>query len=119
MEALDTGKFLYFAHPDLLPFTGDAAVYETEMTKVCQYCHEKGITIEMNLLGLSLERNYPDSHFWSIASREGCTAVIGSDAHRPEQVYSPPVIRKAEIFLRRHGFGADRIIEKMELKRRE
>ena len=119
MEALDTGKFLYFAHPDLLPFTGDAAVYETEMTKVCQYCHEKGITIEMNLLGLSLERNYPDSHFWSIAGREGCTAVIGSDAHRPEQVYSLPVIRKAEIFLRRHGFGADRIIEKMELKRRE
>lgn len=119
MEALETGEFLYFAHPDLLPFTGDAAVYETEMTKLCRYCCEKEIPIELNLLGLGLERNYPDSRFWSIAGREGCMAVIGADAHRPQQVYSPPVIRKAERFLRRHGFGTDRIIERLELKRQD
>jgi histidinol-phosphatase (PHP family) len=40
IEALKTGKFLYFAHPDLLFFTGADAVYEKEMTRLCRFCRE-------------------------------------------------------------------------------
>ena len=37
-EALETGKFLYFAHPDVVWFTGPDEIYEEEMTKLCRFC---------------------------------------------------------------------------------
>ena len=35
-EALETGRFLYFAHPDVLWFTGADDVYEEEMTALAR-----------------------------------------------------------------------------------
>ena len=114
IEALSTGRFLYFAHPDLLHFAGGDAVYEREMTKLCRFCAEKEIPLEMNLLGVREARSYPRELFWRIAAREGCRAILGSDAHHPGHVYSPDVIGKALALLRRCGFAQDRIIQKLQ-----
>ena len=114
MEALDTGRFLYFAHPDLLPFTGPDAVYEKEMTQLCRYCREKEIPLEVNLLGVRLRRNYPRELFWRIAGREGNQVILGSDAHKPEDVCSPDAEEKAEELLRKCGFTQQRIIRKLD-----
>ena len=110
-EALATGKFLYFAHPDLLLYTGPGEIYEEEMTKLCRFCKEIDIPLEISLLGVREDRNYPGEHFWKIAAREGNPVIYGSDAHHADHVYSPEVIAKADRFLLRCGIPRERLIE--------
>lgn len=83
-EAVDTGKFIYLAHPDLMEFIGDKDFYKEEMTKLCLYMKEKNIPLEINLLGLGENRHYPNDVFWQIAAECGNKAVLGCDAHAPE-----------------------------------
>ena len=113
-EALETGRFLYFAHPDLLPFLGSPSLYEREMTKLCIYCREKSIPLEVNLLGLREGRNYPSERFFKIAARVGSTVIYGSDAHAPDHVYSESLIRKADRFLEKCGIPRDRLVDVIE-----
>ncbi len=89
IEALKTGQFLYFAHPDLIHFTGDAALYCREMRHMCEEIKALDIPVEINLLGLSTHRNYPNDAFWKIAGQVGCRVVLGADAHDPQRVYAP------------------------------
>ncbi|MBP3876506.1 MAG: histidinol-phosphatase [Lachnospiraceae bacterium] len=96
LEALETGRFLYFAHPDVLRFTGDPAFYQREMRRLCVKAKELRIPLEINLLGLGDHRNYPNPLFWEVAAEVGNRVVLGCDAHRPENVYRPEVISQAE-----------------------
>ena len=86
MEAMQTGLFTYFAHPDLVRFQGDHATYRKHMRRLCQEAKSCGLPLEMNLLGLWSGRNYPDMRFWALAAEEGCQAVLGWDAHAPEHL---------------------------------
>ena len=86
MDAMQTGLFTYFAHPDLVKFQGDHAVYRKYMRRLCQEAKSCGLPLEMNLLGFWSQRNYPDLRFWKLAAEEGCQAVLGWDAHAPEQL---------------------------------
>ena len=115
IEALETGRFLYFAHPDLINYSGDPALYEQEMTRLCRYCKEHDIPLELNLLGVRQDRNYPCDAFWKIAAREGNTVIYGSDAHWPRHVLSPEVVRKADDLLVRYGIPRDRLLMTMPL----
>lgn len=113
LEALETGRFLYFAHPDLINYSGDPALYEREMTGLCRYCKEHNIPLELNLLGVRENRNYPCDRFWTIAAREKNTVIYGSDAHWPRHVCSPEVIRRADDLLARWGIPRDRLLMTM------
>ena len=112
-EALETGKFLYFAHPDVLWYTGPGEIYEEEMTKLCRFCKEIDIPLEINLLGVREDRSYPCEQFWKIAAREGNSVIYGSDAHHAEHVYSEEVIAKADRFIEKCGIPRERVIEVM------
>lgn len=114
-EALETGKFLYFAHPDVMWFLGSDDVYTEEMTALCRYCREADIPLEINLLGVREDRNYPRKLFWDIAAREGNSVIYGSDAHHADHVYSPEVIAKADRFVERCGIPRERILDVMEI----
>jgi histidinol-phosphatase (PHP family) len=85
MEAMQTGAFTYFAHPDLIQFKGDHETYRKYMRRLCQEAKSCGLPLEMNMLGLWSGRNYPDMRFWALAAEEGCQAILGWDAHAPEQ----------------------------------
>ena len=89
IEAMHTGLFSYFAHPDLLLFTGSDGLYRHHFRKVCQEAKKLDFPLEINLLGLRSQRHYPNRLFWEVAGEEGCTAVLGSDAHSPETVVDP------------------------------
>ncbi len=89
MDAMQTGAFTYFAHPDLICFKGDQETYRKHMRRLCQEAKNCGLPLEMNLLGLWAGRNYPDMRFWALAAEEGCQAVLGWDAHAPEQLCKP------------------------------
>lgn len=102
-EAMLTGHFTYFAHPDLFFFTGDEAVYEKEMRRLCRNAKACDIPLEINFLGLYGNKHYPNQRFWKIAGEEGCKAVFGADAHSPEAVWRPEVTRRAEEMVERYG----------------
>lgn len=84
IEGLESGRYLYLAHPDLVHYTGDNAIYDREMQRLCKYLYDKKLPIEINMLGAIQGRNYPDERFLNIASRTGNTCIIGIDAHFPE-----------------------------------
>ena len=94
-EALQTGLFTYFAHPDLFRFTGDGAAYDRAMEKLCRAARETDTPLEINLLGIRENRHYPAERFWQIAAREGCRAILGCDAHQPQWVTDPGSEAKA------------------------
>ena len=85
-EALDTGLFTCFAHPDLIRYVGSRKVYEREMRKLCRAARETNTPLELNLLGIREGRHYPNPRFWRIAAEEGNAVILGSDAHSPEQL---------------------------------
>jgi histidinol-phosphatase (PHP family) len=102
-EGLATGKFLYLAHPDVMRFTGDREVYEQEMTRLCRFCKEREIPVEINLLGMMDNRFYPTDAFWHIAAREGNSAIIGCDAHHPWVLSNRELHQRGEAFARQFG----------------
>ena len=103
-EAMQTGLFTYFAHPDIIHFTGDKEIYDTHIRKLCQAAKANQIPLEINLLGIRDRRHYPNENFWKIAGEEGCQVILGADAHTPEDVCRPADI-----------LAAKRLIEKYHL----
>ncbi|MBQ6385131.1 MAG: histidinol-phosphatase [Lachnospiraceae bacterium] len=101
-EAMHSGLYLYFAHPDVIHFIGDASVYEREMHHLCETARSLSIPLEINLLGIDTHRNYPNPLFWKIAGEVGCDAVIGCDAHRAEDVTRPAAYEKAMRIVKDH-----------------
>ena len=103
LEALSTGLFTYLAHPDLIFWKGDRALYAKEMRRLCEGVKALGYPIEINLLGLYDRRNYPCETFWKIAGEVGNTAILGIDGHEPEAMNRPEVEAEARALATRHG----------------
>lgn len=86
LEGYATGKFTYIAHPDLYNFVGDSDVYEKVIYEFCTEAKKMGAVLEINQLGLTAKRNYPNPTFWDIAAKVGNTAILGCDAHTPSSL---------------------------------
>ena len=109
IEALQTGLFTYFAHPDLINFVGDGKLFESEIRRLCRGAKETDTPLEINLLGLSEGRHYPNETFWRIAAEEGNDVILGFDAHRPEHLQNRAVEEQARKMAKRLGL---KLIEK-------
>ena len=83
---MKTGRFVYLAHPDLVNYRGDSAIYEREIQRMCEALKELHIPLEINLLGLLEHKHYPREEFWEIAGSVGNDVILGIDAHWPEQI---------------------------------
>ncbi|MCI8554158.1 MAG: histidinol-phosphatase [Clostridiales bacterium] len=105
MEALETGCFACWAHPDLVNFTGAAANYEEGMRKLCRRARELDIPLEINLLGLHEGRHYPQERFWKIAGQEGAAAILGIDAHAPEAFCHTETAERARALAKKYGLS--------------
>lgn len=84
LEGLSTGEFAYFAHPDVINFTGSETVYKKKMKEYLKELHKLDIPLECNFLGFWDKRHYPNPVFWQLAAEEGNPVIIGLDAHQPE-----------------------------------
>lgn len=100
---IETGKFLYVAHPDLINYVGDEKVYTEELQKLCQAAKKANMPLEYNILGMRERRNYPNSLFWEIAAKEGNTVIIGSDAHTPLDVFDGENVKRAKEIIENMG----------------
>lgn len=103
VEGMKTGKFTYVAHPDVLPFRGEPEAYQREMSRICEAAKELDIPLEINMLGLRDNRNYPNPEFWKLVAEHGCRVVAGCDAHSPDAVAEPVNVRKTYEFAKRLG----------------
>lgn len=83
IRGLETGKYKYVAHPDLLNYVGDDEIYARHYSRLCQYLASQDIPVEINLLGVKEGRHYTSEKFLKIAGETGNTAIIGCDAHYP------------------------------------
>ena len=113
IEALATGKFFYFAHPDLVNFKGDPRLYRSEMIRLCKAAKSMNVPLEINLLGLREGREYPRIDFWQIAAEVGNDVLFGSDSHDPSVTAREADIRAAMEIV--NGFGLN-LIEPTEPK---
>lgn len=94
-DAMNTGLFTYFAHPDLLNFQGDGKLYLHHMRDICREAKGCGVPLEFNLLGLAGGRHYPTFGFWELVAEEGCDVVLGRDAHSPEALLDEKTEKRA------------------------
>lgn len=84
MDAMQTGLYTYFAHPDIINFQGESRIFREQLRRVIQEAKNCGIPLEINLLGMSEGKQYPSRRFFEIAAEENCPVIIGIDAHSPE-----------------------------------
>lgn len=103
VAGMETGKYSCVAHPDLFYFAGPDRVYQREMARICRRAKELDVPLEINVLGLREGRCYPNDLFWPLVKAEGCRAVLGCDAHRPEDVADPGQLKAAMAFADRFG----------------
>ncbi len=94
-EAMRTGLFTYFAHPDLLNYTGDAAVYDKHYEKLIACAIDCKVPLEINLLGVREHRPYPHDHFFELCGKMGAEVCIGCDAHSADVAYDGASFHKA------------------------
>lgn len=99
IDAMHTGLFSYFAHPDLVHFIGDPQTYRDQMRRICRAAKACGLSLEYNLLGLQGNRHYPNPIFWELAAEENCSVILGRDAHAPHHLLDTATEEKALQFL--------------------
>lgn len=115
IDAMQSGLFTYFAHPDLLNYVGeDQAFYRSQMRRVCREANSCGMPLEINLLGMLEGKHYPSSRFWEIAAEEGCRVVLGRDAHSPKQLLNTVCEQRALEIVNRYGLE---LLETVELRK--
>jgi len=106
IAGLQTGKFTYLTHPDLMDFTGSAEFYRQQMTRLCLAAKALEIPLEINFLGISDHRSYPCGRFFEIAARVGNQVILGVDAHQPQSLSDPAAERQALAFMKTYGLKA-------------
>lgn len=113
---LETGRFVYLAHPDLILNFHDRFGPEEEQAcrEICAAAVKHDIPLEYNLHGILVCRDrtpkdgtigYTTDRFWQIASEYPIRAILGSDAHDPKELENVALMREKEAFLR--GLGIE------------
>jgi len=96
IEGIKSGRYLYMAHPDLVNFTGEEELYRKYMKQLCVAMKEADLPLEINILGLWEGRQYPAKRFLEIAKETGNKAIIGMDAHSPQQLLNFETVERAK-----------------------
>jgi len=96
IAGMETGLFLYLAHPDLFLHRYPAfdAACERASRELCAAAKRLNMPLEYNLLGMKRNPDsrrrgyvgYTSDEFWNIAAETGSRAIIGVDAHSPEDL---------------------------------
>lgn len=103
MKAMDTGAFTYFAHPDLIHYTGDKKVLHKYLRELIRHTKSCGLPAEINLLGMLEGKHYPGRVFLDVLAEENCPVILGIDAHAPEHLSDTTMEKKAHSLIQEYG----------------
>lgn len=84
MAGVQTGRFLYVAHPDIMCFAGEPEIYRKHMLPLIQEMKRRDMPIEINMNGYRDGLHYPTPAFIELGVECGCDFIIGMDAHNPK-----------------------------------
>lgn len=87
VEGIAQEIFTYVAHPDVLHFVGNEALYQSEFRKICQAAKVHKTPLEINFLGIRTGRYYPNEKLLQIMGEEGAPVTFGFDAHDAQSAY--------------------------------
>ena len=115
MEAMNTGLFTYFAHPDQVQYVDDPKVFQKAVRSMCREAQSLGIPLELNLEGVRRNKHYPlhQCYFWEVAAEEGCDVILGCDAHSPGHLDCSHDEQKARDMARDLGL---KVLDRVELR---
>ncbi len=124
ISGMESGLFVYLAHPDLFlnrypRFDGEARAISQEL---CRAAKALDMPLEYNLLGR--RRNpgarargcvgYTSREFWEIAAENGNKAIIGVDAHAPADLDCVGVYQQVRGELRQMGIEVLDVLSEVE-----
>lgn len=112
IAAMNTGKFLYVAHPDLLYYPEDDTTYRREATRLCEQAKALRVPLEINFLGITDGRHYPDPRFWEVAGEVGCDVIFGCDAHSAARAYDAESLVVAKDMVKRYGL---KLVDRLDI----
>lgn len=102
-EALETGLFSYFAHPDvaMCGYRRLDGTMRAAMEQIFAACARLGIPAEINAHGMEIGRGYPEPAIWTeIAPKiKGLKVMVGADAHDYRKIVTPEVARCEKLAL--------------------
>lgn len=113
MDAMNTGLFTYFAHPDLIHYVGDERIYLEQMRELCREAKRCGMALEINMEGMRSGRWYPGKLFLEAAGEESCPMIIGCDAHTANALKEKDAQARAYEMAKEHGLT---VLETVELR---
>ena len=103
IEGMETGRFTYVAHPDLVNFTGSAPAFDRHYGRLIERAKELGIPLEINLLGIRDRRAYPHARFFELCGQMDAPVCIGCDAHSADKACDAPSYEAAMEMKERYG----------------
>jgi len=114
---MESGLFAYLAHPGL--FMRSYPEFDRHCKLVSRHICRTAVRLNLPLEYNIGYEEYNDIHgittiphpdFWKIAAHEGCTAIIGVDAHNNQYLENPFYYNRATETLRKLGIKViDRI----------
>ncbi len=103
IEGMETGLFTYVAHPDLLHFVGDRAIFRAELVRLAHRAKELDIPLEVNFLGLRENRHYPSKSFFEALAEVKPPVILGCDAHSAQTAVQDDTEFRARVLLAERG----------------
>ena len=73
------------------------------MRRICRAAKEKNLPLEINLLGLSSNRSYPNHTFLEVAAEVGNEVILGEDMHWIDKPFPKEAEEKALGWVRELG----------------
>ncbi|NLA78003.1 MAG: histidinol-phosphatase [Erysipelothrix sp.] len=116
IEAMSTGFYSIFAHPDLYFKTLNVVNQDTlaAAQALCEAANHYQVPLEYNLGGFRYGDNaYPKAAFWEIAAKNKNVTIIGVDAHDPDHLLDDKARSDAQAYL--HKIGVN-LVEAIEFK---
>lgn len=103
IEGMESGLFAYMAHPDLFMRSYPKFDRHCKLVSrhICRTAARLGLPLEYNIAywteseSADGEAPIPHPDFWQIAANEGCTAIVGLDAHDNRSLEMPGVYDRA------------------------
>ncbi len=115
IDAMATGEYKIFAHPDIffrtINVVNSLAVDATQ--QICEAANHYGVALEYNLGGVRYgDHSYPKPEFWEVVAKNKNIAIIGVDAHSPANLLDHETRKQAKIYLNKLGVN---LVEKLDL----
>lgn len=111
-EALETGKFSCFAHPDVFNYAEKDEKSRRAWREICVCAKKCAVPLELNLLGIRTKRHYPNADFWEVAGEVGNEVIFGMDAHTPVDVRDEASFHIGNLMVKKYNLQK---IEKLRL----